>query len=83
MLQMMGTDIAGLFKAQYKVQLEISQTIWDGGYAKARREAVKAQQEVSKLTLDKDLEALKTRVNQMYFGISTVFWEFSPLPCRF
>ena len=41
------------------------------------------QQEVSKLTLDKDLEALKTRVNQMYFGISTVSWEFSPLPCRF
>lgn len=69
MLQMMGTDIAGLSKAQYKVQLEISQTIWDGGYAKARREAVKAQQEVSKLTLDKDIEALKTRVNQMYFGI--------------
>lgn len=83
MLQMMGTDIAGLSKAQYKVQLEISQTIWDGGYAKARREAVKAQQEVSKLTLDKDFEALKTRVNQMYFGISTVSWEFSPLPCRF
>lgn len=69
LLQMMGTDMAGLSKAQYKVQLEISQTIWDGGYAKARREAVKAQQEVSKLTLDQDMEALKTRVNQMYFGI--------------
>ena len=69
LLQMMGTDMAGLSKAQYKVQLEIFQTIWDGGYAKARREAVKAQQEVSKLTLDQDMEALKTRVNQMYFGI--------------
>ena len=28
-----------------------------------------ARQEVSALTLDKDMESLKSRVNQMYFGI--------------
>ena len=59
----------GMPKDLYKVQLEISQTLWDGGYARAQREAVKAEQEVSRLTLDKDMDALKTRVNQMYFGI--------------
>ncbi len=69
LMQMSGTDIAGLSKDQYKVQLEISQTIWDGGYSKAQREAVKARKEVSQLTLKKDIEALDTRVNQMYFGI--------------
>ncbi len=69
LMQAFGSEAAGLSKDQYKVQLEISQTIWDGGYAKASREAVKAQNEVSKLTLDKDMDALKSRINQMYFGI--------------
>lgn len=69
LMQLAGIDMAGLSHDQYKVQLNISQTIWDGGYSKARREAVKAGQEVSKLTLDKEMDALKSRVNQMYFGI--------------
>ena len=69
LLKMAGIEMNGMPKDLYKVQLEISQTLWDGGYAKAQREAVKAEQEVSKLTLDKDMDALRTRVNQMYFGI--------------
>lgn len=64
-----GVEMTGLSHDQYKVQLDIRQTIWDGGYSKAQREAVKAQAEVSRLTLDKDIDALKTRINQMYFGI--------------
>lgn len=69
LLALAGVDMAGLSHDQYKVQLNIVQTIWDGGYSKAQREAVKAQQEVSELTLDKDMDALKTQINQMYFGI--------------
>ena len=64
-----GVEMTGLSHDQYKVQLDIRQTIWDGGYSKAQRETVKAQAEVSRLTLDKDIDALKTRINQMYFGI--------------
>lgn len=69
LLALAGVDMKGLSHDQYKVQLDISQTIWDGGYSQAQREAVKAQAEVSRLTLDKDIDALKTRINQMYFGI--------------
>lgn len=69
LLALAGVDMKGLSHDQYKVQLDISQTIWDGGYSKAQRAAVKAQAEVSRLTLDKDIDALKTRINQMYFGI--------------
>ena len=69
LLALAGVDMKGLSHDQYKVQLDISQTIWDGGYSKVQREAVKAQAEVSRLTLDKDIDALKTRINQMYFGI--------------
>ena len=63
LLAIAGVDMEGLSKDQYKVQLNISQTIWDGGYSKAQREAVKAQQEVSKLTLDKDMEALNEQLH--------------------
>ena len=69
LLALAGVEMKGLSHDQYKVQIDISQTIWDGGYSKAQREAVKAQAEVSRLTLDKDIDALKTRINQMYFGI--------------
>lgn len=69
LLKMAGIEMDGMPKDLYKVQLDISQTLWDGGYAKAQREAIKAEQEVSRLTLDKDMDALRTRVNQMYFGI--------------
>ena len=69
LLELAGVDMSGLSRDQYRVQLEITQTIWDGGYSKARREAVKASREVSLLTVDKDLDALESRVNQMYFGI--------------
>lgn len=69
LMKMVGLDMEGMSHDLYKVQLDISQTIWDGGYSKAQREVVKAQKEVSQLTLAKDLDALKTRVNQIYFGI--------------
>ena len=69
LLKLAGVDMSGLSKDQYRVQLEITQTIWDGGYSKARREAVKASREVSRLTLGKDLDELESRVNQIYFGI--------------
>ena len=69
LMKIVGIDMAGMSRDQYKVQIDISQTIWDGGYSKAQREAAKAQREVSALTLDKDMDALKSRVNQMYFGI--------------
>lgn len=64
-----GIEMEGLSKDQYKIQLQLNQTIWDGGYAKAQREATKAEEEVSLLSLDRDMDALKSQVNQMYFGI--------------
>ena len=66
---MLGVDISGLHKDQYKLALNIEQTLWDGGYAKSRKEAVLAEKEVSSKSLEVELYALTDKVNQLYFGI--------------
>ena len=66
---MLGVDISGLHKDQYKLALNIEQTLWDGGYTKFRKEAVLAEKEVSSKSLEVELYALVDKVNQLYFGI--------------
>lgn len=66
---MLGVDISGLNKDQYKLALNIEQTLWDGGYTKSRKEAVLAEKEVSSKSVEVELHALADKVNQLYFGI--------------
>lgn len=66
---MLGVDISGLRKDQYKLALNIEQILWDGGYTKSRKEAVLAEKEVSSKSLEVELYALTDKVNQLYFGI--------------
>ena len=66
---MLGVDISGLHKDQYKLVLNIEQTLWDGGYTKSRKEAVLAEKEVSSKSVEVELYALADKVNQLYFGI--------------
>ena len=66
---MLGVDISGLHKDQYKLALNIEQILWDGGYTKSRKEAVLAEKEVSSKSLEVELCALVDKVNQLYFGI--------------
>ena len=65
----LGVDISGLHKDQYKLALNIEQILWDGGYTKSRKEAVLAEKEVSSKSLEVELYALVDKVNQLYFGI--------------
>ncbi len=66
---MLGVDISGLHKDQYKLALNIEQILWDGGYTKSRKEAVLAEKEVSSKSVEVELYALADKVNQLYFGI--------------
>lgn len=66
---MLGVDISGLHKDQYKLALNIEQILWNGGYTKSRKEAVLAEKEVSSKSLEVELYALVDKVNQLYFGI--------------
>lgn len=67
--RLMGLDMEGLRNDQYKMVLDVSQTIWDGGYTKSQKDAAKAEQRVSSASTDVELYALRSRVNQIYFGI--------------
>lgn len=67
--QRMGIDFEGLSKDQYKLMLQLTQTLWDGGATKAQKETIEADKKVSQLSLDKEMDALRGRINQIYFGI--------------
>ena len=64
-----GLEIPGLRKDQYKVQLEVSQTLWDGGASRADQAVAEAESAVSQGAVDVDLHALEGRVDDLYFGI--------------
>ena len=62
-------EVKGLSKDQYKVALQLNQQIWDGGLASANKKIAKAEAEVNKLTVEKEMESLAKQVNGIYFTI--------------
>ncbi len=67
--EQIGLDIKGLNRDQYKLMLSLNQTIWDGGVSVAQKKIAQADAEVANLQVEKELDALKSRINQIYFGI--------------
>lgn len=64
----MGQDIKGLSKPQYKVGVDLSQTIWDGGASHHRREATRVQRSLQESALDVELYAVRKRVENLFFA---------------
>lgn len=69
MLSQAGVTIPGLKKDQYKVGLELNQTIWDGGKSNADKRLARTEAAEQRAMTDVDLYILKKRVNELYFGI--------------
>ena len=69
MLSQAGVTIPGLKKDQYKVGLELNQTIWDGGKSNADKRLAHTEAAEQRAMTDVDLYTLKKRVNELYFGI--------------
>lgn len=65
----MGIDMKGLNKDQYKMALEVNQTVWDGGLTRAQKDISKAEGQVSAQSVEAEMYVLRERVNQLYFGI--------------
>lgn len=68
-LQQMGQSMKGLDKLQYKVGVDISQTIWDGGLSRARRDVSRLTSETQRKYIDVELYAVRQRVENLYFAI--------------
>ena len=68
-LAQMGQEIKGLSKLQYKVGVDVSQPIWDGGLSKAKRDLSRSQDEIQKASLDVELYNLRQKVENIFFAI--------------
>ena len=68
-LQANGVEMAGVSKDQYKVAVDVSQHIWDGGKSKADKAIAEAEAEEQRSRVDVSLYDLRSRVDNLYFGI--------------
>ena len=67
--QTMGIDMQGLKKDQYKVGLDVQQTVFDGGAIKNQKEIARQQGKVQAAQNEVNLYNVRKRVNEMYFGL--------------
>ncbi len=58
-----------LSKDQYKAYVDISQTVYDGGIIKNQKKIAEKQAEIQTQQTEVELDKLKERINQLYFGI--------------
>lgn len=69
MLSQMGQSFEGLGKLQYKIAMDLSQNIWDGGVSSARRQVQKAETQVRQNVLGVELYQVRQRVENLFFAI--------------
>ena len=68
-LATLGQEPRGLGHVQYKVGVDVSQTIWDGGASKAQREVERASASERQAALSVQTYAVREKVIGLYFGI--------------
>ena len=69
MMQSNGIHMSGIRKDQYKIAVDVSQHIWDGGKSKAGRALAEAEAEELRRKTDVSLYDIQSRVDNIYFGI--------------
>lgn len=68
-LEANGVDMAGIRRDQYKVALDVSQNIWDGGQSRANEAIARADANEQRSRTDVSLYDLQSRVDNLYFGV--------------
>ncbi len=67
--QQMGLSMKGLRKDQYRVGIDVSQTVYDGGMISSQKEIAREQGKVQAAQNDVTLYSVRKRVNDMYFAL--------------
>ena len=65
-----GIDVPSLNKDQYKITLDATQTIWDGGMTKAQNSASAATTQADLAKLKVETYALHEQIQQGFFGMA-------------
>ena len=69
MMTQMGIDLKGLRKDQYRVGVDVSQMVYDGGTIKSHKELVRRKGEMQTAQHEVTMYQIRQRVNDLYFGI--------------
>lgn len=69
MLGQQGFDVKGLKKDQYRIGIDLNQTIYDGGLISGQKNIARLEGEVQTAQTTTDLYTIRQRVNDIYFGI--------------
>ena len=67
--QQMGIDMKGLAKDQYRVGIDINQTIFDGGAIRSQKQIAREQGKVQAAQTEVNMYNVRKRVNEMYFSL--------------
>ena len=67
--QQMGIDMKGLRRDQYRVGIDVSQTVYDGGAVSSQKAIASRQGEVEAARTEVTLYGVRKRVNEMYFAL--------------
>ena len=67
--QQMGLDMKGLTKDQYRVGIDLQQTIYDGGAISSQKQIAREQGKVQSAQNEVNLYNVRKRVNEMYFSL--------------
>lgn len=69
MMGSMGLDMKGLKKDQYRVGLDISQMVYDGGAISSQKAIAREQGNIQMAQNEVSLYQVRKRVNEMYFAL--------------
>ena len=69
MMSGMGIDMKGLKKDQYRVGIDVQQTIYDGGVIGSQKRIAREQGKVQTAQNEVNIYHVRKRVNEMYFGL--------------
>lgn len=69
MMTGMGLDMKGLKKDQYRVDIDLQQTIYDGGAISSQKAIAREQGKVQTAQNEINIYHVRKRVNEMYFAL--------------
>lgn len=67
--QQMGLNMKGLRKDQYKIGVDLQQTIYDGGAISSQRNIAQQEGKVEEAQTETNLYQVRRHVNEMYFSL--------------
>lgn len=69
MYQQMGLSMKGLRKDQYKISVDLQQTIYNGGAISSQRNIAQQEGKVEEAQTETNLYQVRRHVNEMYFSL--------------